>query len=390
MNSLILAAAGCGRRIGNPKNKLLIEAAGQPLVWYTLKHILQSRLLDELVLVVKAEERAEFEKIAASLSPQIPVRYAKGGKTREDSVWNGMCAVSPDTEKILIHDGARPLITGKAIDDVIRHLDTCDAAILGLPCTDTIKETNGKGCIVRTCSRSLMYRAQTPQGFRLEPFRKAFERFRSSGKSATDDAAVAEMAGIPVEILPGSETFFKVTVPADLDRFLSLVSGNIPMIRIGHGYDTHRFKKGRPLILGGTAIPSETGLDGHSDADVLIHAVMDALLGAAGLPDIGTWFPDTDPAWEGVSSMFLLEKVREIVYSRGYRVSNVDTTVVAEMPKLAPYVNQMRANIAQALQIESSCVGVKATTNEKMDAIGRGEGMAAFASVLLIGGTVNG
>ena len=199
----------------------------------------------------------------------------------------------------------------------------------------------------------------------------------------TDDASLLETCGVPVRCIPGREEFFKVTFPEDAKRLETTEARSSPPFRIGHGYDIHRFAADRPLILGGVKIRETDGLLGHSDADVLIHAAMDALLGAAGLPDIGHWFPDTDEQWEGVSSLVLLEKVRDILDKAGYRVGNLDVTVLAEAPKLAPHKEKMKENLADALRISPGQVSVKATTNEKLGAIGREEGIAAMAVALL-------
>ena len=382
MNSLILVAAGMGSRMGASVNKLLLEHDGRSLISYTLSHVLESRRLEELILVVKDEERTFFEEILAKLSPQIPVKLAPGGKTRLESVRHGLDFLHADSEKVLVHDGARPFVDGGTID---RAFDTLTAetpaVVVAIPCVDTIKEVEGNE-ISRTLDRSRLHRAQTPQGA-LTPLLKRAMASLTSEEGITDDASVLERAGVPVKVLPGKEDFFKVTTPGDWKRFIDMTEKKELPFRIGQGYDIHRYDESRPLMLGGVRIAEKGGLLGHSDADVLLHAIMDALLGAAGLRDIGYYFPDTDERFAGADSQKLLIHVKQLLEEEGYAIGNIDSTVIAEKPKLAPHISAMKESIAAALEISPSQVGVKATTNEKLGTIGRKEGMAAMASVLI-------
>ncbi len=381
MNSLILAAAGEGRRFGAAGNKLLAEVRGRPIIEMTLHHVMQSSFLDEVILVTTPEERAAFSDIVRRVGGRIPVRFADGGRTRTESVANGLAAVSEKADIVLVHDGARPGVTGADFDRLISAIsDETPAALFAVDCVDTIKETDETGHVVRTPPRSRLKRAQTPQGARATIFRECMARVLREKTEVTDDASILEACGVPVLCLPGREEFFKVTFPEDREK---METGSSPPFRIGQGYDIHRFASERPLILGGVRIREKDGLLGHSDADVLVHAVMDALLGAAGQPDIGHWFPDTDARFAGVSSLTLLERVREIIDKAGWRVGNIDATVLAESPKLAPYKETMQENLAAALQISPGQISVKATTNEKLGAIGRDEGIAATAVALL-------
>ncbi len=381
MNSLILAAAGEGRRFGAAGNKLLAEVRGRPIIEMTLHHVMQSSFLDEVILVTTPEERAAFSDIVRRVGGRIPVRFADGGRTRTESVANGLAMVSEKADIVLVHDGARPGVTGADFDRLISAIsDETPAALFAVDCVDTIKETDETGHVIRTPCRSLLKRVQTPQGARATVFRECMARALREKTAVTDDASVLEACGVPVLCLPGREEFFKVTFPEDREK---METGSSPPFRIGQGYDIHRFAAERPLILGGARIREKDGLLGHSDADVLVHAVMDALLGAAGQPDIGHWFPDTDARFAGVSSLTLLERVREIIDKAGWRVGNIDATVLAEAPKLAPYKETMRENLANALQISPGQISVKATTNEKLGVIGRGEGIAATAVALL-------
>ena len=382
MNSLILVAAGMGSRMGASVNKLLLEHDGRSLISYTLSHVLESRRLEELILVVKDEERTFFEEILAKLSPQIPVKLAPGGKTRLESVRHGLDFLHADSEKVLVHDGARPFVDGATID---RAFDTLTAetpaVVVAIPCVDTIKEVEGSQ-VSCTLDRSRLHRAQTPQGA-LTPLLKRAMASLTSEEGITDDASVLERAGVPVKVLPGKEDFFKVTTPGDWKRFIDMTEKKELPFRIGQGYDIHRYDESRPLLLGGVRIAEKGGLLGHSDADVLLHAIMDALLGAAGLRDIGYYFPDTDERFAGADSKKLLIHVKQLLEEEGYAIGNIDSTVIAEKPKLAPHISAMKESIAAALEISPSQVGVKATTNEKLGTIGRKEGMAAMASVLI-------
>ncbi len=384
MNSLILVAAGEGRRFGAAGNKLLAEVGGRPLIEMTLHHVMQSSFLDEVILVTTPEERDIFSDIVHRVAGGIPVHFADGGRTRMESVAKGLGAVSEKAEIVLVHDGARPGVTGADFDRLISVISKeTPAALFALDCVDTIKETDETGRVTRTPCRERLKRAQTPQGARANIFRDCMARALSEHWDVTDDASLLEKCGVPVLCLPGREEFFKVTFPEDAKRIEKTEAGSSPPFLVGQGYDIHRFAADRPLVLGGVKIRETDGLLGHSDADVLIHAVMDALLGAAGLPDIGHWFPDTDARFAGVSSLALLERVRETIEKAGYSVGNLDVTVLAEAPKLAPHKEKMKENLANALQISPRQISVKATTNETLGAIGRREGIAAMAVALL-------
>lgn len=382
MNSLILVAAGQGSRMGQPVNKLLLKYHGKPLISYTLQNVLSSQTLSELILVVRKEEKAIFQKILQEMECRIPLRFAPGGATRVESVRHGVDALGAGSHKVLIHDGARPFVTGEAIDRAFAAITTDHPAVaVGLPCVDTIKEVE-QDRILSTPDRSRLYRAQTPQGAFTDIYRKALAQL-SSEKGITDDASILERAGVPVRLIPGSEDFFKVTTPADWSRFVQMLERKELPFRIGEGYDIHRFDETRPLYLGGVRIADRGGLLGHSDADVLLHAIMDALLGAAGLPDIGHYFPDTDERFAGADSKKLLLEVKRILEEKGYGVGNIDSTVIAEKPKIAPFISEIKKSVAFLLDISEDQVGIKATTNEKLGAVGRKEGMAALASVII-------
>lgn len=382
INSLILVAAGSGVRMRASCNKLLLSCEGHPIIYYTLKNVFESRLLSELIIVIKPEEFSSFDQIVKSLPHTVPVIYAAGGRERYESVINGLSRISKASDRVLIHDGARPLVDGKTIDKAFNSITPENpAVVLTLPCVDTIKSASGN-YVIHTPDRSTLFRAQTPQGAMTAVFRQAVKNL-DGHNHVTDDASILEQSGIPVHMIPGNERFFKVTTPEDLDRFNHIIQKNIAPIRIGQGYDIHQFSPERPLVLGGIHISDRNGLLGHSDADVLLHAVMDSLLGAAGLPDIGHFFPDTDDRFEGADSAALLGEVKRIIEQQGFTIGNIDSTVIAEKPKLAKHIPAMKKRIADILDIAPDAIGIKATTNEKLGAVGRSEGIAALASALL-------
>jgi len=317
-----------------------------------------------------------------------------GGKERQDSVSIGLEALvkaHPETDYVLVHDGARPYVTREIIESTLAHTLQSGAAVAAVPAKDTIKMLGENG--VTTPDRSLLYAAQTPQGFETGLLRKAYELAAAQGFIGTDDAQLVERTGHKVALAEGAYANLKITTPEDMkppeaDTAIAGIqrSGLPERCLAGIGFDAHALVEDRPLILAGIHIPFEKGLLGHSDADVLTHAVMDALLGAAGLGDIGKHFPDTDPAYKGISSMALLKKVVSLLDEKGLRVSNLDATIIAQRPKLAPYHDMMIQNLAAALACEPHRLNLKATTTEKLGITGREEGMAAEAICILTKG----
>jgi 2-C-methyl-D-erythritol 4-phosphate cytidylyltransferase/2-C-methyl-D-erythritol 2,4-cyclodiphosphate synthase len=333
--------------------------------------------VSEVIVVLPPEIAATA---AAPLSATGAVQIAPGGARRQDSVANGFERISRQAEVVLVHDAARPFVTAALIDRTIDAAASHGAAVPALPAHDTVKRAHN-GVVVETLPRDAVFLAQTPQGFRRDVLAKAIAMGRS-GIVATDEAMLAERAGHPVHLIEGDPENTKITTSADLDAARRRVAP-ARTGRAGVGYDLHRLIGGRPLVLGGVIIPFDRGLAGHSDADAVCHAVIDAVLGAAGAGDIGGHFPDTDPKWKDASSIDLLRRAAEILREHGLQVGNVDATVVAERPKLAPHVDAMRANIARALGIEPARVSIKAKTNEGVDAIGRGEAIAVHAVALV-------
>lgn len=380
--SVIVVAAGTGRRFGYERNKLFYPLCGEPVLAHTLRHIFAAHCVDEVVIVHSRIDAKEIRRLVDNLPHTQPVHYALGGAEREDSVYNGLLTVSPEMDVVMVHDGARPYAGPDWYEQGALVMETAKAAIFGVPLKDTVK-VRGEDGRLHTLKRSRLVAAQTPQIFHKDLLIEAFKNARINNLQGTDDASLVEAMGVPVVILEGSDKNRKVTTRDDIP-ILSMYMRGREVQRVGMGYDVHPLTAGRPLVLGGVEIPFEKGLDGHSDADVLIHAAMDALLGAAGLKDIGTYFPDTDAAFKGISSLRLLEKVRSLLREKCCRIVNLDVTLLAQRPKIKPYVPQMIANIAEALQIPESAVSVKATTTEKLGFVGREEGMAAQAAAMVL------
>jgi 2-C-methyl-D-erythritol 4-phosphate cytidylyltransferase/2-C-methyl-D-erythritol 2,4-cyclodiphosphate synthase len=282
----------------------------------------------------------------------------------------------------VIHDAARPLVSHDVIRRTIEAAVATGAAIAALRSRDTVKRADAAGRIAETLNRDEIYLAQTPQAFLVDVLRDAL----TISDDATDEAALAEQAGHAVQLVEGDPRNLKITTPEDLafaERLLGAAAAG-PSMRIGNGYDLHRLVDGRPLILGGVTIPFEKGLLGHSDADVICHAVTDAILGAAGAGDIGRHFPDTDPVWKDADSLDLLRRAAAIVGAAGFAVVNIDVVVIAQRPKLAPHVDAVRARVADAIGCDPSQISVKGKTNEGVDSIGAGESIAAHAVALVL------
>jgi 2-C-methyl-D-erythritol 4-phosphate cytidylyltransferase/2-C-methyl-D-erythritol 2,4-cyclodiphosphate synthase len=379
----IVAAAGRGRRFGAPDNKVFAPLHGRTVLHWSIDALVRSGVVDALVLVTGAEDLTRVHEAAAAFS--APIQVVAGGAERYDSVWNALQAVPAGTEWVAIHDGARPLVRPELVRDCVAAARESGAALPAYPVSDTLKRSGDGRETVETVERGGLFAVQTPQVFALELLRHAYREARTSGVPGTDDASFIERLGHPVTLVPGDRTNLKVTLPEDLRlaegwmREESLA----PVLdrRTGFGYDVHRLVAGRPLVLGGVALshPDGVGLEGHSDADVLLHAISDALLGAAALGDIGLHFPNTDERYRGISSLVLLQTVREKLAAAGWRVGNVDAMVVAERPRLRPHVDTMRGHIAGVLGIAVERVNIKATTNERLGFEGREEGIAAHA-----------
>ena len=373
----IIAAGGRGLRIGGSRPKQLLAIGGRTLLERSVDAFLSHPAVSEVVVALPPD--VAREPPAYLLGAAKPLRVVAGGARRQDSVANAFGAAAAASEVILIHDAARPFVSagliGRTIDAAAAH----GAAIAAMEVTDTVKRVR-HDVVQETLDRETIFLAQTPQGFRREVLAAAVA-LGESGVEATDEAALAERAGHAVRVVPGESTNIKITTPEDLDA----VRGRGPARtgRAGIGYDLHRLVAGRPLVLGGVTIPSERGALGHSDADVVCHAATDAILGAMSLGDIGLHFPDSDARWKDARSLDLLRQAVAMAAGSGFEVGNVDVTVMLESPRLRGYIDQIRASLATVLAIDAGRVSVKAKTNEGMDAIGRGEAIAAHAIALL-------
>ena len=370
----ILLCGGSGVRMGLKRNKTSVEVGGVPACVRAARAL--RSCTDGLIAVVRRQDMEEFSALFSGW--QIPLTaLVPGGDSRQASVREGLNALPPDAEYVLIHYGARALLDKDTAQRVLMGAVEHGAAAAAVPLSDTLKRADETGRVLSTIPREGLYRMQTPQGFQVPLIIKAHEAARDI---LTDDAALVEQLGIPVWLVPGNTRNLKLTTQEDwamADRL------SVNGLRVGTGYDAHRLTEGRRLILCGVDIPWEKGLLGHSDADVALHALMDALLGAAALGDIGAHFPDTDPAYKGISSLLLLKQTALILRDKSFAPVNTDITIVAQAPKLAPWLPLMRENIAQALGLPVARVSVKATTTERMGYEGRGEGISAQASALI-------
>ena len=377
---------------GRAGNKLFASLLGQPVLRWTVEAFVSHPDVDGVVVVAAPDEVAACREALTGLPNVLAI--VPGGATRQASVAMGLFTLggAPD-DLVLVHDGARPLVTADVISRCLEAARQQGNAVAALPVADTLKAVDDAQTVQRTVDREGLWAVQTPQVFPVSTLYESHAQARDAGWLGTDEASLVEMFGdTPVHLVPGDPANFKITRPEDLTLAEAVLSARArpimsPQTRIGFGYDIHPLLEGRPLMLGGVSIPSPRGLDGHSDADVLLHALCDALLGAAGLPDIGHLFPNTDPAYKNISSLVLLRHVAARLTEGGFTVSNVDMTLIAEAPKIAPYVELMRQTIAEALALDPSRVGIKATTNEGLGSLGRGEGMAAHAVALLLEAT---
>ncbi len=377
----VIVAAGNSSRMGGNVSKVLEDLGGKPVLLYSFEVLAGCPWVGELCVVCREEDRQRIEALLAGKTDK-PVTVVPGGKERQDSVLAGVDALSPECSYLIIHDGARPFVTPEMADAVCKDAVAYGAAT-AVPSKDTCKLSDGQGFVGSTPERDRLMAVQTPQAFEREMYLYAARKARNAGLSYTDDCQLIEAAGGRVKFSPGDYRNIKLTTPEDRLAARAYLGKEERFMRIGYGYDVHKLVEGRKLILGGVEVPYEKGLLGHSDADVLAHAISDALLGAAALGDIGKLFPDNDPAYEGADSLVLLEQVCSLLGQKGYSIGNIDATVIAQRPKLAPYILSMRENLAKACGIEVSRVSVKATTEEGLGFTGTGQGIAASAVCLL-------
>jgi len=370
----LVVAAGRGTRLGAPLPKQYLPLAGEPLLRHALRALAAHPRISGVRAVIHPDDREHYETAARGLDLLPPV---PGGAQRQDSVRLGLeSLIEIDPGAVAIHDGARPFIEAALIDRVLDAIDHAPGAIPALAIADTLKRGRD-GRIVETVDRNQLWRAQTPQAFR---FQEILAAHRSAvGLELSDDAAVAERAGLAVSLVTGSENNLKVTAPDDLARAEAMLLARLGDIRTGQGFDVHPLGPGDHVWLCGIEVPHERALIGHSDADVGLHAITDAVLGALGAGDIGQHFPPSDAKWRGAASDQFLRHAAALVAERGGRISHVDVTLICERPKVSPHRPAMIARIAEILGLSPDRVSVKATTTEKLGFTGREEGIAAQA-----------
>ncbi len=370
----IIVAAGRGTRAGGALPKQWQMLDDRPVAAHAMQQFADHPDVDQLVLVLHPDD------IGTNLWPTSPAaEVVTGGATRQASVLAGLQAVEGIADKVLIHDAARPLVSKDVIDNVLSALETHPGAAPAVAVTDTLWR-GAERHVTGVQDRAGLFRAQTPQGFHLAPLLAAH---RAMTDDATDDVAVARAAGLDVAIVAGDEDNIKITGPDDLARATKLMRQRMD-VRCGNGYDVHRFGPGDHVWLCGVQIPHGRGLQGHSDADVGMHAVTDAIYGALGMGDIGQHFPPSDPQWKGAASHVFLEHAVGLARENGFAISNVDCTLVCEYPKIGPHQPAMKAALAEIMQLDAARISVKATTSERLGFTGREEGIASIATVTLV------
>ena len=384
----IILAGGTGSRMQSDKTKQFIDILGKTVLERTVLAFDKCELINEIVVVVREGEESDAITLINKLNISKSFKTVIGGACRAESAKNGFLAISQDTDFVAVHDAARCLITPEMIDKVVKMAYKTSAATAVCSVSDTVKQVDKDGKIVATIPRETVFRAQTPQVFSKDVYNRALIRCEDLS-AITDDNMLLENIGADIYAVDLGYNNIKITTQEDLrlakniltERGENVMNG----FRVGHGYDVHKLVTGRKLILGGVEIPHETGLLGHSDADVLLHAIMDALLGAAALGDIGKHFPDTSEEYKGISSLHLLTRVTDLIKKKCFSVLNIDATIVMQRPKIATFIPKMVSNIAFAIGIAEDCINVKATTEEHLGFTGREEGVSAHCVAMLVG-----
>ncbi len=412
----VIVAAGRSSRMAGLDKQFATLSDQRPLLAHTVAVFEASPLIAEYVLVLNEANLLRGRALAFEENWQKLKKIVTGGARRQDSVYNGLLALGESSapDWVMIHDGARPFVTAKILEDGLQAALEFGASVAGVPVKDTIKLVLPENLTVQeTPDRKLLWAVQTPQTFRYNLIVEAHQQAIIRQFDVTDDASILEQLGHPVKIYQSAYTNLKITTPDDLElltgnksevgsikseSFSNKPSRNSQLsyqqpttdnrqpsqnFRIGQGYDVHRLVEGRPLILGGVNVPFEKGLDGHSDADVLTHAVINALLGAAALGDIGRYFPPTDPTYKDISSLKMLSLIHDLLKERNWQIQNIDATIAAQKPKLAKFIPEMCRTLAETLGIEAGQINVKATTTETLGFVGRLEGLEAQAIALL-------
>lgn len=359
--------------------KQLLDLGGRSMLQRSVAAFDAHPRVQEFVVVLPTDLVSQGPELVGATKKNW--KFAEGGPRRQDSVLSGLKALSSDTKVVLIHDAARPFVSAALIDRVIDAAAKDGAAVPAIGVSDTVKHVDIESMTVKnTLPREAVWLAQTPQGFQRVVLDRAY--VKNAGADVTDEGMLAERAGMPVTVVPGDPENIKITTPEDLSR----ARGVLGAPRVGTGYDLHRLVEGRPLVLAGVTLPFDKGPHGHSDGDVLCHALTDALLGAAAAGDIGRHFSNTDPKWKDAPGLDLLGRAVTIVREAGFSPTSADITVILEQPKLAPHVDAMRANVAAVLGLPMANVSIKGKTNEGVDAVGRGEAIAAHAVAVVVSG----
>lgn len=382
--AVLIVAAGRGHRAGGGIPKQYRKLAGMSVLRHTIGRFQAWGAKGGIRCVIHPDDIDLYTDAVAGIEHLLDPVY--GGATRQESVLNGLRSfqeAAPD--RILIHDAARPFVAPDVISAVDAAIDARTGAIAACPLVDTLKRDAGDGCVGATLSRDGLWAAQTPQGFSFETILQAHEKALADGIAVTDDAAIAEGAGIPVRLVESGRDNVKLTTEADFSEAERRMSPDLfPEVRTGHGYDVHAFEPGNGLILGGIDIPYDRRLKGHSDADVALHTITDALYGALADGDIGHHFPPTDPQWKGAASDVFLRHAGDLVRARQGRITAIDLTIICEAPKIGPHRDRMRKRIAEILDIGLERISVKATTTERLGFTGRSEGIAATATATIM------
>lgn len=377
----VLVAAGKGERTGGSLPKQFQALGGEPVLRQALRPFVAHPLIEAIQIVFDPAFNAEYRSAIRGLGSKLLAPVA-GGVTRQQSVRAGLEALSQDApEVVLVHDAARPFVSPNLLDRTLEAVRESGAAIPAIPLSDTVKRIDADGRVTETLDRASLRAAQTPQAFAFAPLLAAHRRAAEANRhDFTDDAALLEWTGSPVATFEGDPANLKLTTTEDFSRAHALMATSLGDVRTGTGFDVHTFGPGDFVMLGGVKVPHTKSLVGHSDADVLLHAITDAILGALAEGDIGRHFPPSDPQWRGASSDRFLAHAAALVAARGGRIAHLDATILCEEPRITPHADAIRAKIAAIVEIDTSRVSVKATTTEKLGFLGRGEGIAAMST----------
>ncbi len=376
-NVALVVAAGRGIRAGGDVPKQYRRIGGEMVLTLSIKALLSHPSVAQVCVVIAEDDEELYKSAISGIPTDRLLPRAVGGATRSQSVRNGLeqlATAAPD--KVLIHDAARPFLSKNIIAELLTKLEHHDGAFPAIPVSDALWTADELSSV----DRSNLLRAQTPQAFQFDQIRKAHAE---GDPLALDDVEIALGQGLDVVHVPGDERNFKVTTAQDLE-VANKLAGTFPDLRIGQGYDVHAFTTGQSVILNGIELPHDRRLKGHSDADVAMHAITDAIYGALAEGDIGQWFPPSEEEWKGASSDIFLKHAAERVKDRGYHIENIDNTIICEMPKIGPHAGKMRDNLARIMNVDKDRISVKATTSEQLGFTGRKEGIASMATVLLV------